>query len=247
MPPIPHDGEGARRTGRVSLGLSPYQQLVEDWKACTRCYLHLGRRKVVLARGQIPAEVLFVGEAPGEAEDTLGKPFKGPAGQLLDHIIRRSEPPELCRACGRACVPTVVGKDLQMLCAGCGHPRSPEQVRPVRIAFTNLIACIPRDEDEAGNVKKGTKAGEPPIEAIHACAPRLATFVKMVDPRVIVNVGAYSRDHLDPAAMEIKLHRQIPQVFMVHPAAILRANRAQQGYLEQRNVVALRHAWEDHL
>ena len=39
-------------------------------------------------RGSIPFNVLFVGEAPGESEDVLGFPFVGPAGKLLDHIIK---------------------------------------------------------------------------------------------------------------------------------------------------------------
>jgi uracil-DNA glycosylase family 4 len=42
---------------------------------------------VVLARGAVPADILFCGEAPGASEDILGKPFCGPAGKLLDYII----------------------------------------------------------------------------------------------------------------------------------------------------------------
>lgn len=45
------------------------------------------RRKVVLARGVIPADVMFIGEAPGEAEDLRGFPFIGPAGRELDDLI----------------------------------------------------------------------------------------------------------------------------------------------------------------
>jgi len=43
--------------------------------------------KKVLGRGYLPCDVLFVGEAPGESEEVLGKPMVGPAGQLLDRII----------------------------------------------------------------------------------------------------------------------------------------------------------------
>jgi len=42
---------------------------------------------VVLARGRVPADILFVGEAPGASEDVVGSPFVGPAGRLLDHIV----------------------------------------------------------------------------------------------------------------------------------------------------------------
>ena len=47
-------------------------------------------KQVVFARGRVPADVLFAGEAPGASEDALGKPFVGPAGKLLDHIIERA-------------------------------------------------------------------------------------------------------------------------------------------------------------
>ncbi len=56
--------------------------------ACTRCKLHtLGRRQVVFGVGNPQARLMFVGEAPGEDEDTQGEPFVGRAGQLLTKII----------------------------------------------------------------------------------------------------------------------------------------------------------------
>jgi DNA polymerase len=55
---------------------------------CTRCKLHLlGRRQVVFGVGHAQAQLMFVGEAPGEDEDRLGEPFVGRAGQLLTKII----------------------------------------------------------------------------------------------------------------------------------------------------------------
>lgn len=70
--------------------LTPYQRHKKKWGECQKCPLHRTRNKVVLARGKIPADVLFIGEAPGASEDVLGKPFIGPAGKLLDRIIRES-------------------------------------------------------------------------------------------------------------------------------------------------------------
>jgi uracil-DNA glycosylase family 4 len=56
--------------------------------ACTRCKLHtLGRRQVVFGVGNPNAQLMFVGEAPGEDEDRQGEPFVGRAGQLLTKII----------------------------------------------------------------------------------------------------------------------------------------------------------------
>jgi len=76
----------------MSLTLSPpvrssYALLQDHWNKCTRCPLHESRRRVVHARGTLPCTVLFIGEAPGESEDSLGKPFIGPAGKLFDEII----------------------------------------------------------------------------------------------------------------------------------------------------------------
>lgn len=61
------------------------------WKDCTRCPLHKSRKNVCICRGEVPAEVLFIGEAPGDSEDVFGIPFYGPAGKLLDEIISRAE------------------------------------------------------------------------------------------------------------------------------------------------------------
>ena len=56
--------------------------------ACMRCKLcSLGRSKVVNSTGNLNAELMFVGEAPGADEDEQGMPFVGRAGKLLTDII----------------------------------------------------------------------------------------------------------------------------------------------------------------
>lgn len=70
--------------------LTPYQRHRVEWKNCERCELCQTRDKVVLVRGTLPAPVLFIGEAPGVSENTLGLPFVGPAGKLLDRIIDKA-------------------------------------------------------------------------------------------------------------------------------------------------------------
>ncbi|MFN7950979.1 MAG: uracil-DNA glycosylase [bacterium] len=54
---------------------------------CTRCKLHKGRTKLVFGTGNPHADIVFVGEGPGEDEDKQGEPFVGRAGQLLTRII----------------------------------------------------------------------------------------------------------------------------------------------------------------
>lgn len=44
-----------------------------------------------MVSGTLPCDVIFVGEAPGFSEDTLGRPFVGPAGDLLKEIIQDAE------------------------------------------------------------------------------------------------------------------------------------------------------------
>ena len=51
---------------------------------CSLCELHKGRTKVVLGAGNPHAEIMFIGEGPGEQEDIAGEPFVGRAGRLLD-------------------------------------------------------------------------------------------------------------------------------------------------------------------
>lgn len=63
------------------------QQTVVLYDSCERCNLHRTRRKVVWGRGSIPAEVMFMGEAPGRVEDLRGEAFVGPSGQLLEIMI----------------------------------------------------------------------------------------------------------------------------------------------------------------
>lgn len=67
-----------------------WQDHVNKWKSCQRCSLHQGRHRVVLARGKIPADVVFLGEAPGDSENVTGLPFDGPAGAKLDSIVKAS-------------------------------------------------------------------------------------------------------------------------------------------------------------
>lgn len=67
-----------------------WPQHVEKWKDCQRCPLGRQRGNICLARGTLPCDVLFVGEAPGLSEDVLGQPFVGPAGHRLNQIIEQA-------------------------------------------------------------------------------------------------------------------------------------------------------------
>lgn len=54
---------------------------------CTMCPLCQTRNRVVFGAGPEDAEILLVGEGPGEQEDLTGEPFVGPAGKFLDEML----------------------------------------------------------------------------------------------------------------------------------------------------------------
>jgi uracil-DNA glycosylase len=67
--------------------LTPLAVLAADASRCMRCRLHEQRRSVVFGEGPATAEVVIVGEAPGQEEDRTGRPFVGRAGRLLDLLL----------------------------------------------------------------------------------------------------------------------------------------------------------------
>lgn len=56
---------------------------------CTRCGLCEGRKNIVFGVGNPDADILFVGEGPGQSEDEQGVPFVGRAGELLTQMIEK--------------------------------------------------------------------------------------------------------------------------------------------------------------
>jgi uracil-DNA glycosylase family 4 len=195
-----------------------YELFVERWKDGCGSSLCAGARKVVLARGCVPCDVLFIGEAPGESENVIGQPFVGPAGHLLDHIVERA-----------------------LAWEGEAAESSKDQVFHYRIAFCNVVGCIPRDEE-------GGKVADPAPADVKACAPRLREFVELANPSLIVCVGAVARKWLDPKSKgRVALHREIPMTDISHPAYILRANIAQRTLLVQRAIVTIATAAQEYL
>ena len=64
-----------------------WETLERECRACRRCGLCETRNNVVFGVGARDAEVLFIGEGPGEQEDLKGEPFVGRAGKLLDDML----------------------------------------------------------------------------------------------------------------------------------------------------------------
>ncbi len=64
-----------------------WENLAETCMNCTNCGLCQTRHSVVFGVGPRDADVMFIGEGPGEQEDLKGEPFVGPAGKLLDDML----------------------------------------------------------------------------------------------------------------------------------------------------------------
>jgi uracil-DNA glycosylase family 4 len=65
--------------------LEEFESLVE---CCMKCELGKSRKNFVFGSGDKNADLLIIGEAPGDYEDEKGKPFVGKAGKLLDKILK---------------------------------------------------------------------------------------------------------------------------------------------------------------
>jgi uracil-DNA glycosylase family 4 len=218
-----------RRKGRtpqvVDPTLTPYQRFACKWaNGCgsEHCPGAPPRRgcppaRVVLCRGSLPCDVLFVGEGPGESENVEGAPFVGPAGKLLDDIVEE--------ALEQWQVPGTEGAGYNS----------------VRWAFTNLVGCVPREPGGS----KATEPDEHQIrtcaprlqELVTLACPRLIVCVG-THARDWLDPKHHPRYRVDVPA-------EIPRAHIVHPAHILRSNVALQWMLKRKCVITVRDAVEE--
>jgi DNA polymerase len=66
------------------------QTLREEAAGCRACHLYKGATQTVFGEGPQTARIMLVGEQPGDKEDLAGKPFVGPAGQMLDRALEEA-------------------------------------------------------------------------------------------------------------------------------------------------------------
>lgn len=218
--------------------LSPFQAFCRKWGGGCGAAACSGRgTRVVLARGSVPCDVLVVAEAPGESENVIGRPMVGPAGRLMDRVLRD--------ALGglRYCVPCLRGNAFRQFPSRenptlCDNGHGEEDAAPFRVGYCNLVGCIPRDP-------AGGKAAEPDADQIEACIPRLEEFIKIARPRLIVRAGKHAESWIDPRYQGgVRISENIALCSVVHPAAVLRANIAQRGLLIQKMIVTISTAAE---
>lgn len=63
------------------------RKVIKEVKKCKKCRLFATRTNVVFGEGRLDADLMFIGEAPGEEEDKEGRPFVGKAGKLLTQLM----------------------------------------------------------------------------------------------------------------------------------------------------------------
>lgn len=170
---------------------------------CEKCaHLVKSRTQVVFGLGNIDAELMFVGEAPGADEDLQGEPFVGKAGQLLTKIIETM-----------------------------GFSRD-------TVYIGNVLKCRPdMPPGESGNRK-------PRPDEMATCLPYLIEQIEIIQPRVMVALGATAMQGLIDATAPMNQLRGrwhdfkgTPLMATYHPAYLLR----NQSLSEKRKV------WEDML
>jgi uracil-DNA glycosylase len=130
-----------------------------EWGGCTKCELAVNATNHVLFRGSFPADVLFIGEAPGNSEDITGVPFIGSSGKLLDQIIKATEWSFSCLIINTvACIPldtennlTKPTKEQIAICSprvlDCYNMANPKAVVFVGRTAEGLKKHLPLEED----------------------------------------------------------------------------------------------------
>jgi len=119
------------------------------------------------------------------------------------------------------------GKLLDELIGDALHQcRRPEKIK---VAFTNLVACIPLEPD-------GRTMVDPTKEQVEACSVRLQEFVDLTKPRAIVMAGRFSQKYA-PKSIDYDFEFSLD---IIHPAALLRLDASQGPLAIQRTTVSIR-------
>jgi DNA polymerase len=74
----------------IEVASEPFEKVVARAAQCTACPLYRDATQTVFGEGPVPAELMLVGEQPGDREDLDGEPFVGPAGRILDEALEEA-------------------------------------------------------------------------------------------------------------------------------------------------------------
>jgi uracil-DNA glycosylase len=90
---VPRQRPALARAPAEAVVAAEWEGLAAEVRGCKLCGLHATRTQTVFGVGNLRAELLVVGEAPGADEDAQGEPFVGRAGQLLNSMLRAMRMP----------------------------------------------------------------------------------------------------------------------------------------------------------
>ena len=173
------------------------ESLREAAKVCHGCDLWRNATQTVFGEGSEDAELMFVGEQPGDQEDKLGRPFVGPAGRIFDQALEQ------------------VGIDRS------------------RVYVTNAVKHFKWQPRGKRRIHQKPNAAE-----LAACRPWLDAELAVVQPRVLVCLGATAAQALLGRTFRVTKQRGTPVdsplaevvIATIHPSAILRAEDRDAEY-----------------
>ncbi|HJV29145.1 MAG TPA: UdgX family uracil-DNA binding protein [Gaiellaceae bacterium] len=173
------------------------ESLCEAAKVCHGCDLWRNAAQTVFGEGPSDAQLMFVGEQPGDQEDKAGRPFVGPAGRIFDQALEQ------------------VGIDRSS------------------VYVTNAVKHFKWQPRGKRRIHQKPNAAE-----LAACRPWLDAELAVVQPRVLVCLGATAAQALLGRAFRVTKQRGTPvdstlaEVVMatIHPSAILRAEDRDAEY-----------------
>src|SRR3984885_3889346 len=171
---------------------------------CRGCDLYACATQAVFGEGPNSAQIVFIGEQPGDEEDRQGHPFVGPSGRLLD----------------RALVEAGIDRSL--------------------VYVTNAVKHFKFEERGKRRLHKKPNGME-----IRACQPWLEAEINLIQPQIIVCLGATAAQSIFGGTYRVTKERGqfvrnswAPHVTStVHPSAILRAPDEEQRHREYEKFV----------
>lgn len=169
------------------------QTLKQEWQDCTNCQLGVRRQEVggafVFGEGRTGG-IMFIGEGPGVEEESDGRPFIGQSGEILRKVI------------GKLGITEFYISNL-VACRSCQHAHN-SQGDPLFYKDRETRLMMPRMKDE------------PPFPThIEACSQRLYEEIYLVDPVLIVSLGAEAAKALTRKALSITSASGTPQMIEI--------------------------------
>ena len=174
-------------------------------QSCRGCDLYAHATQAVFGEGPVSADILFVGEQPGDEEDRQGHPFVGPSGKLLDRALVEA-----------------------------GIDRS-------TVYVTNAVKHFKFEQRGKRRLHKKPSGLE-----IRACRPWLEAEINLIQPRILVCLGATAAQSIFGSAYRLTRERGVfvanswapHATSTVHPSAILRAPDDDQRHIEYARFIA---------